>query len=164
MAASMAKSKAGVSDEDNDSLCKGLSFEDRLMGFAACFGIGVLCTFLSVFMFPRVLLGRPGSFAYLYTMGNVFSLGSSTFIIGPKQQWKNMTDPKRRLCAGTYVGMMFCTLFFALGMAQFTGQMFVILLCVLVQLLAGFYYMASYIPFGRKVLAKCFKTTAKAVT
>jgi len=42
-----------------------------------------------------VLLGKPTNFAVFYSIGNVLSLSGTLFLVGPKIQFKNMTNKTR---------------------------------------------------------------------
>lgn len=85
-----------------------------------------------------------------YTLGNVLSLLSTGFIIGPKRQIKNMTDPSRSVSAAVYVLAMVATLLSALAL----HKALLVLLCILAQFGAMAWYILSYIPFGRRVATR----------
>ncbi|NXB82338.1 SFT2B protein, partial [Donacobius atricapilla] len=63
-------------------------------GFIACFAIGCLCSILG-----SCLLWIPKKglvlFAVFYTLGNIASLGSTMFLMGPMKQLKRMFEPTR---------------------------------------------------------------------
>ncbi|XP_075410392.1 vesicle transport protein SFT2A isoform X1 [Tenrec ecaudatus] len=73
-----------------------LSFSTRLRWFGICFACGVLCSILGV-----GLLWLPKGtklFAVFYTLGNLASLASTCFLMGPMKQLKKMFE-KTRLVA-----------------------------------------------------------------
>ncbi|NXP74706.1 SFT2B protein, partial [Ramphastos sulfuratus] len=71
-----------------------LSWGTRLKGFIACFAIGCLFSVLG-----SCLLWLPGNkltlFAAFYTLGNIASIGSTFFLMGPMKQLKRMFEPTR---------------------------------------------------------------------
>jgi len=82
-----------------------------------------------------------------YTIGNIMSILSTGFIIGPKRQINNMTNPTRAISAGVYLLAMVATLFSALAL----HKALLVLVCILVQFGAMAWYILSYIPFGRRM-------------
>ena len=80
-----------------------------MMGFAACFGLGFIISILSAFT-----IANPVKFALPYTLGNILSLLSTTFLVGPKMQCKYALAPIRRYAFLIFIGCIFCTLISAL--------------------------------------------------
>ncbi|XP_045150569.1 vesicle transport protein SFT2A isoform X2 [Echinops telfairi] len=84
----------GLTSQVLDS--SSLSFSTRLRWFGICFACGVLCSVLGV-----GLLWLPKGtrlFAVFYTLGNLASLASTCFLMGPMKQLKKMFE-KTRLVA-----------------------------------------------------------------
>ncbi|TEA29860.1 hypothetical protein DBR06_SOUSAS29510007, partial [Sousa chinensis] len=71
-----------------------LSSSTRIKGFIACFAAGILCSLLGTLLLwvPRKGLYL---FAVFYTFGNIASLGSTLFLMGPMKQLKRMIEPTR---------------------------------------------------------------------
>ncbi|KPP68667.1 hypothetical protein Z043_112635, partial [Scleropages formosus] len=71
-----------------------LGWGTRVKGFIACFVIGVICSVLGVCLLwvPRIGLVL---FIVFYTFGNLASLVSTMFIMGPLKQLKRMCDKTR---------------------------------------------------------------------
>ncbi|KAJ7320314.1 hypothetical protein JRQ81_019825 [Phrynocephalus forsythii] len=71
-----------------------LSWSTRLKGFIACFVLGVLCSILGTCL---LWIPRKGIilFAVFYTLGNISSIGSTVFLMGPMKQLKRMFEPTR---------------------------------------------------------------------
>lgn len=131
--------------------CPSLSWEDRVMGFAGCFVIGITLSLSSMISFPQLLAGHPGPFALKYSFGNVLGLTSTAFLVGPKTQLKNMMAPVRLGATVVYLLTICLTLFFALVLRVAP----ITLLSMVVQFCALLWYCASYIPFGRQCLRSC---------
>ncbi|XP_074961865.1 vesicle transport protein SFT2B isoform X1 [Phalacrocorax aristotelis] len=71
-----------------------LGWGSRVKGFIACFVIGCLCSLLGscLLWVPRKGLVL---FAVFYTLGNIASIGSTLFLMGPVRQLKRMFEPTR---------------------------------------------------------------------
>ncbi|NXN18011.1 SFT2B protein, partial [Indicator maculatus] len=71
-----------------------LSWGTRVKGFVACFAMGCLFSILG-----SCLLWAPRKgltlFAVFYTLGNIASIGSTLFLMGPMKQLKRMFEPTR---------------------------------------------------------------------
>mmetsp|Transcript_11450 Transcript_11450/g.29772 ORF Transcript_11450/g.29772 Transcript_11450/m.29772 type:complete len:195 (+) Transcript_11450:62-646(+) len=144
--------------ELQESMCPALTYEQRFWGFAACFCAGVLLSITSMFSFTKLVLGQPRDFAIKYTLGNIIAICSTAFIIGPMRQVKNMSASHRWLAALLYLGAMVLTLVSAF----YVQNAFVTLLCILAQFCAMVWYVASYIPFGRRMIAKFCDTALES--
>jgi hypothetical protein len=86
--------------------CPELSYTTRLVGFAFCFGLGWLLSLTSFSSFAALLLGNPLPFAFKYTLGNLLSLCSYCFLVGPRRQCTGMFAPERRLITFAYLGSL----------------------------------------------------------
>lgn len=75
--------------EGSDGFCS-LTATQRVYAFAACLLGGFLFMLLSLIVFAI-----PIKFALLFTLGNLFSVGSTAFLIGHEQQLRMMLDPVR---------------------------------------------------------------------
>jgi hypothetical protein len=135
-------------EDDWTSLFPQLSLKERLIGFGVCIFMGFMITLSSFGSFGELLAGRPLRFATLYSLGNVTSLGSTIFLVGPKQQWKNMTHKKRRVSAGIYTFCLVMTLVTVFTVPELKG---LIIALVVVQWAALSWYSLSYIPYGRRM-------------
>jgi hypothetical protein len=97
----------GVLD-DLDRACT-LSKKNRIIGFSICFGTGFLISFLSM-----MSLANPTRFALLYSLGNVISLLSTGFLVGPKKQIMTACARKRALATIIFFAAIAGTLWAAL--------------------------------------------------
>ncbi|KAH0501942.1 Vesicle transport protein SFT2B [Microtus ochrogaster] len=95
----LKKVLSGQDTEDRSGLSEvveasTLSWGTRIKGFIACFAIGILCSLLGTFLLwvPRKGLSL---FAVFYTLGNMASIGSTAFLMGPLKQLKRMFEPTR---------------------------------------------------------------------
>ncbi|XP_053933647.1 vesicle transport protein SFT2B isoform X2 [Cuculus canorus] len=115
-----------------------LGWGTRVKGFIACFVIGCLCSLLGTCLLwvPRKGLML---FAVFYTLGNIASIGSTCFLMGPMKQLKRMFEPTRLIAT-------IVMLWRKEGLA--------LLFCIL-QFFALTWYSISFIPFARDAVKKC---------
>lgn len=127
------KEKTRLEELEETLTCTWLTYEDRLLGFALCFGAGILLSLSSMFSFARLLRGYPRDFAIKYTCGNLLAICSTAFLISPRKQVANMTHERRWVAALAWCGAMVMTLIsaFAIHIGEIT------FLCILVQFGAG---------------------------
>mmetsp|Transcript_30598 Transcript_30598/g.67034 ORF Transcript_30598/g.67034 Transcript_30598/m.67034 type:complete len:200 (+) Transcript_30598:215-814(+) len=139
-----------------NNTCPNLTFKQRLYGFIICFSVGIVVSISSMFSFSfaQLLAGQPAPFAIRYTLGNVISLVSTGFIVGPARQLRQMTAPTRWISATIYLGAIAATLVSALVL----HQPWLVLACIGVQGLSMIWYMLSYIPFARRAVSGCLKS------
>lgn len=62
-----------------------------------------------------------------------------------------MFHSTRFVCSCVYISTLCITLVLAFS-ASFTGQGFLLVLCIVIQFLAMVYYILSYIPFARQIV------------
>lgn len=145
------ESSFGIMD-DFDRNCT-LSTKQRLYGFVICLASGLTFTLLSLLVFFK-----PIKFGITFTFGNLMSLGSTAFLIGPKRQFSMMMDPVRIYATAIYIASMIVALFCAL----YVHNKLLTLLAIIVEFGALIWYSLSYIPFARsmvsKVMLACFDT------
>uniref|UniRef100_A0AAY5JYT6 Vesicle transport protein n=1 Tax=Esox lucius TaxID=8010 RepID=A0AAY5JYT6_ESOLU len=86
-----------------------LGWGNRMKGFIACFVLGVLFSILGTcfLWIPRVGLIL---FAVLYTLGNIASLCSTMFLMGPLNQLKKMCAKERALATAVMLTCLVLTL------------------------------------------------------
>ncbi|PIA55283.1 hypothetical protein AQUCO_00800182v1 [Aquilegia coerulea] len=130
-----------------------LSRQQRLYGFATCLVAGLACTLLSMLVFFN-----PIKFGITFTFGNLLSLGSTAFLIGPKRQVTMMLDPVRIYATAIYLASIIIALFCAL----YVHNKLLTLLAIMLEFGALIWYSLSYIPFARTMVSKmmtaCFDT------
>ncbi|OEH77259.1 hypothetical protein cyc_01343 [Cyclospora cayetanensis] len=101
-------------DDDDDSdtwcCCEPLNNTERILGWLTCFLGGLVLSAVSMGSFNDMLLGKNNKFAVTYTVGNVIGLAGTTFLVGPIQQIRNMTDKSRLITSCTFIGSLIATL------------------------------------------------------
>ena len=145
--------------EELSELCPKLSFQQRIIGFITCFIIGYLITFASFGRFMELVEGNPYPFILFYTVGNVCALLASTFLCGPKRQFKSMFHETRKVTAIVYLSTILVTivLCFIPIVINSSVRLLVLMLLLLAQFFAYLWYSLSYIPFGRKTVKAWLK-------
>ncbi|XP_074078047.1 vesicle transport protein SFT2B isoform X2 [Macrotis lagotis] len=128
-----------------------LSWGTRIKGFAACFAIGIIFSLMGTFLLwvPRKGLVL---FAAFYTLGNIASLGSTIFLMGPMKQLKRMFEPTRLIAT---IVMLLCLVLTLCSAFWWHNKGLALIFCIL-QSLALTWYSLSYIPFARDAVKKCF--------
>lgn len=127
-----------------------LSWSTRIKGFAICFVLGAGLSILgSCLLFMKNGLTI---FAVLYTIGNILSLSSTCFLMGPCNQLKKMFAKTRIIATILVVVLLILTLVCALAVKSPA----LAILCCILQFLALTWYSLSYIPYARDVVKKCF--------
>jgi len=144
-------------EEAADLLCPELTFQQRVIGFASCFSIAYLITFMSFKFFVKLIEGNPVPFAVNYTVGNTLALSASTFLCGPKRQFKNMFDERRKLVSTVYLSCLACTLVVVFIPLPWALKLATLLCLLITQFGANIWYSLSYIPYGRKTALKFVK-------
>ncbi|XP_060886028.1 SFT2 domain containing 2a [Labrus mixtus] len=126
-----------------------LGWGTRLKGFVACFVIGAACTVLGVCLLfiPKIGITL---FIVFYTFGNICTLGSTMFLMGPMKQLKRMCDKTRALATTIMLTCLVLTLCAAFWWKNFG----LALLFVILQVLSFTWYSLSYIPFVRDAILK----------
>ncbi|XP_051160338.1 vesicle transport protein SFT2A isoform X1 [Leptopilina boulardi] len=125
-----------------------LSWSTRIKGFAICFVIGILCSFLGSF---ALFLNKGFSvFAVFYTLGNIISLVSTCFLMGPVNQLKKMFASTRIIATILVFVCLAMTLVAAIGLHK-PG---LALLFIILQSLSLTWYSLSYIPYARDAVKK----------
>lgn len=164
-------------EEEEEEGCKigcmsNLSWKNRIWGFGISYGLGMLCQAMGmVFILTPPPLFSVMLFAVFYTIGNILALGSGLFLTGIRRQWQLIKAYGRWICILVYVGLMGFTLYYIFrdwtkpGLIEVTEtsrseakgspNIIIVILLVIGQFLASFWYMLSYIPFGRALVKKC---------
>ncbi|NXK20418.1 SFT2B protein, partial [Arenaria interpres] len=118
-----------------------LGWGTRVKGFIACFAIGCLCSLLGTCLLWKGLT----LFAVFYTLGNIASIGSTLFLMGPMKQLKRMFEPTRLIAT---IVMLLCLILTLCSAFWWRKEGLALLFCIL-QFLALAWYSISFIPFAR---------------
>jgi len=93
----------------------------------------------------------PRRFAKFYSLGTLFIIGSVFFLVSPRRILSSMFDPSRVWSAIAYFGSMIIVI----CLAAYNKGAGLILVMMIVQILSGLYFGASYIPFAQS----CIRST-----
>ena len=110
--ASLTGAVTGVDPEQAawEAQCS-LTRRQRLIGFAVCFGAGMLISLLSTLQLWALKLV---SFAILYSLGNLVSFASTGFLVGPRAQCRMACDKSRAAATTIFLVTMVATLLTAI--------------------------------------------------
>jgi hypothetical protein len=114
-----------------------------------------LITLFSFGFFIRLVEGDPFPFVTIYTTGNVLSLLSSTFLCGPRMQFRRMTHESRKYTTIVYLSSIVTTIIVAFipGIPKVPRLILFVLLLIL-QFTSCLWYSLSYLPFARRAVLK----------
>ncbi|XP_046433685.1 vesicle transport protein SFT2B isoform X1 [Neodiprion virginianus] len=129
-----------------------LSWSTRIKGFAICFIVGILCSFLG--SFALFLSKGLTVFAIFYTLGNIISLASTCFLMGPVNQVKKMFAATRVIATI----LVFFSIVMTLTSALAFHKAGLALIFIIIQSLAMTWYSLSYIPYARDAVKKTIGT------
>lgn len=116
-----------------------------------------MIAFFSFRFFIHLIEGNPLPFALNYTFGHILQLAASTFLCGPKRQFKNMFDKHRRDTSIVYLSCLVLTLLFVFLPLPGPLKLIILLLLMMIQFCASIWYSLSYIPYGRRTVAQFIK-------
>lgn len=137
--------------------CPRLTRTQQLLGFAICFFFGAMISLSALSSLPSLLIGNPAPFAFKYTFGNLLSLGSSSFLVGPSKQCRDMLQPERRTASLLYLSSLTGTV-----VSVFFLKIQILSFCfVVLQFCALTWYMLSYVPYGQQCLKRILARAAK---
>lgn len=129
-----------------------LSWSTRIKGFAFCFVLGIIVSLfgsLSLFLHKGLV-----HFAVFYTLGNIISMMSTCFLMGPVKQIKKIFAETRILATVLVLVTIVLTLVASFGLKK-PG---LALLFIILQWLAMTWYSLSYIPYARDAVKKTVNT------
>ncbi len=138
-------------NQSEESLFPNLTLRRRIIGWLTCYALGMCLTFLSFGSLALLVLGRPRRFALLYTAGNLLSLASTTFLVGPQKQWSRMWEQRRIVSSLIFFFCLFFTLVLCISRPERTLLIFLSVVC---QGLALLWYSLSFVPFGQATVGR----------
>uniref|UniRef100_A0A7S0LDK2 Vesicle transport protein n=1 Tax=Coccolithus braarudii TaxID=221442 RepID=A0A7S0LDK2_9EUKA len=133
--------------------CPTLTYRQRMMGFLVCFAFGSIMTLSALSSLGGLLIGNAGPFAFKYTVGNLLSIGSSSFLVGPQKQCRDMLAPERATASLIYI----VTLFLTLWSCFYLKVQILTFLFIVMQFCALTWYMLSYVPYGQQCVRRMLK-------
>ena len=155
MSSSLLGSEAVQKVITKDSACPSMPVKHRIAGFIVCFILGFALSILSTVLFIIGSL-EAYKFAILFSLGNICSLLSSLFLIGPCRQLKRMFEKTR--IAATILVLFFIAFTLIYALVIYKDELFhkiILLIIIALQFGANIWYLLSYIPFGRTACKKC---------
>ena len=145
-------------DKNGESCCPNLTFKQRLCGFLITFliGFGIMIFNFSFSLNRHNII--------LLTIGTCFSIASTFFLNGYKEQMKNMCDPVRATTSIVLVSSIVATLLIAIFIPEYKTLYSI---CYIIQMCSSFWYILSYIPQAqncfKKCMSCCYKNTKDAI-
>ncbi|RWS21436.1 hypothetical protein B4U80_07514 [Leptotrombidium deliense] len=162
----MDKLRRALSGDDGDSNeqtglaaqinnASTLSWSTRIQGFIFCFVLGFVFSILGTILMS-IFIGPKGltMFAIFYTLGNIMSMCSTVFLMGPWRQLKTMFKETRIIATCLVLFFIVLTLLSALVWEK-RGLAIIFCIC---EFLAMTWYSLSYIPYARDAVKKTLTT------
>lgn len=144
--------KPRTMEDDICEMCPKLSMKERIIGFCCCVALGYTISLCStIVLFGGYTAKNIRMFAILYILGNLIALIATAFFVGPRRLCKRMTHKTRRI--GTAIWFILMIAVFACAVAQL--PLYIILILLVLETMAGIWYAASYIPYGRRMIVAC---------
>ncbi|KAK3820086.1 MAG: SFT2-domain-containing protein [Benniella sp.] len=122
----------------------GLTWFQRMAGFAICVLGGVACFFIAFFLGIPMLLINPAKFATGFTLGSILFMASFALLKGPMAHLKALISRERLPFTLTYFGSMIFVLWASVGIHSYP----LTILGTVVEIFALLYYFTSYSPFS----------------
>lgn len=141
--------------EELAEFCPKLTYQQRILGFLSSYGTGYVVTLGAFGFFIELCEGHPLHFVTMYSTGNILALLSSTFLCGPKRQFKNMFHENRLWTTIIYLSSLFITLIFCvIPDIPKAMRLIILILLLFLQLFSSLWYSLSYIPFARRAVLR----------
>eukprot|EP00494_Astrolonche_serrata_P025710 UN25971 len=122
-----------------------------MVGFVIFIGAGGIFLGLAMFYMSALLLGSAYKFAFAYSVGNIFLIFSSAWLVGVKGQCSSMFSEDRRRWSVLYLLTLSATIYCSMNFPY----VYVMIPIVIVQGIALTMYIFSNIPGGTSSLQYC---------
>lgn len=132
-----------------DTLCGEMSYKTRVIGWLACSITGWLISIIVSFVFVFSAFDVT-AFALLYSLGQILNIAGSCFLSTPSGHLKDMGKKHRIIPSIVYIVSIIATIVIAVA----TGLKALVLLFLIIQVFAYYWYTISFIPFGQKIAKK----------
>ena len=150
---SLLSSETAQSALTKDSACPSLPAKYRFWGFIICFCLGFVLDLIAIILF--ITNASAVKFGLMFTFGNIASLASTFFLMGPLRQAKLMFKKTRIIATIMFLVCLIFTFIFSIWLYNgSTGHKVVMWILILLQIASLFWYVLSYIPFARTICKK----------
>ena len=126
-----------------------MSYKTRIIGWLACSITGSVLSLLIALVFMLSDFDVV-AFAMIYSLGQILNISGSCFLSTPSGQWKDMTKKHRIIPSVVYLLSIILTIVIAVA----TSVKPLVLLFLVIQIIAYYWYTISFVPFGQKILKK----------
>jgi hypothetical protein len=117
-----------------------------------------MIAFMSFRFFIQLVEGNPIPFALNYSFGHICQIAASTFLCGPKRQFKVMFDDKRRMTSMVYLSCLGSCLTVVFIPLPSLIKLLLLVSIMMTQCCASVWYSLSYIPYGRRAALRLIKS------
>ena len=141
--------KSVLSIGKEKTLCGDMSLKTRVIGWLACSIVGWLLSLIISFVFIFSNF-NVAAFALIYSLGQCLNIAGSCFLSTPAGHCKDMKKKHRIIPSIVYILSIIITIVVAVA----TSIKGLVLLFLVIQVIAYYWYTISFIPFGQKILKK----------
>ena len=121
-----------------------MTYKTRVIGWLACSIFGSILSLIISFVF--VFSGFSSvAFALIYSLAQIINISGSCFLSTPSGHLKAMKKKHRIIPSVVYILLIIVTIIIAL-VTPIKG---LVLLCLVIQIIAYYWYTISFIPFGQ---------------
>ena len=133
-------------------MCPKLTMQQRVAAFCSMCGLGYLLSIMGTLCLANGYSPKNvRMFAELYIAGNLVAIAATAFFVGPQKLCHRMTAKTRRIGTAVWFSLMIGIFVAAIMKVPLPA----ILGLLVMETMAGCWYAASYIPFGRKMIVSC---------
>lgn len=133
----------------DNTLCGDLSYKTRILGWLICSIVGMVLSLIVSLIFVFSAFDVV-AYAILYSIGQILSIAGTCFLSTPAGHCKDMKKKHRIIPSIVYFLSIILTIVIAVA-TQITG---LVLLFLIIQVFAYYWYTISFIPFGQKIVKK----------
>ena len=135
-------------------MCPSLSLKEKLIGFSICVAIGILLDIIAWLSFPKLLKGKPATFAICFSLAILVTLAGSAFLVGLCKQITTMFKKKRWITTCIVLISLVMTIVSALVLKS-VG---LTIIFMIIEMLSYTWYVLSFLPFAQALVKKIFKS------
>lgn len=167
-------------DKQCEAICPKCTMQQRLIGYACCFGLGTLLNIISWGALSDFLRsGEPQKFVTLFILGNLIQLCGGFFLSGPVAYAKKLVGPEMRCASFFYfvamIGCMACAFQPTIEGENDEGEnecsygnqctlhkggvVGLVIMMIIVCYVCMVWFAICSIPFGRRMVCACLEKT-----
>ncbi|CRH01181.1 hypothetical protein PRELSG_1206450 [Plasmodium relictum] len=129
-----------------------LTLFERIFIFIVSFLLGILFLFLSISSIPMIFIGNIKSFAFRYSMGNIFLLFSFSSFLTPYNRSQDRNDAFYKNQKLLFISYLICIILNILSCLYFQSSLLIIIIIIL-QFFISTLYIINRFTWIRRILS-----------